>query len=86
MFTDVEATVEDTHSPESIQESEPLMVQQASIDCGAHLESTGFTPVLPESMSTAATEDKEPASLSPECRQPSPQGINLIVYDQRPMK
>ncbi|KAH3733402.1 hypothetical protein DPMN_039829 [Dreissena polymorpha] len=72
MFTDIEATVEDTHSPESIQESEPLMIQQASVDCSAHMESTGFNPVLPESMSTDATKDKEPASLSPEFRQPNP--------------
>ncbi|KAH3733398.1 hypothetical protein DPMN_039825 [Dreissena polymorpha] len=72
MFTDIEATVEDTHSPESIQESESLMKQQASVDCGAHVESTGFTPVLAKYMSTDSTEDKEPASLSPELRQPNP--------------
>ncbi|KAH3733403.1 hypothetical protein DPMN_039830 [Dreissena polymorpha] len=79
MFTGIEATVGDTHSPESIQESEPLVIQQASDDCTDHMESTGFTPVLPESMSTDATEDNEPASLSYELRQPNPQGINVIV-------
>ncbi|KAH3733397.1 hypothetical protein DPMN_039824 [Dreissena polymorpha] len=77
MFTGIEATVEDTHNPESIQKSEPLMIQQASVDCADHMESTGFTPVLPESMSTDATEDKEPASLSNELRQPNLQGMNL---------
>ncbi|KAH3890774.1 hypothetical protein DPMN_014862 [Dreissena polymorpha] len=55
MFTGIEASVEDTHSSESIQESGPLMIQQASVDCADHMESTGFTPVLQESMSTDAT-------------------------------
>ncbi|KAH3791522.1 hypothetical protein DPMN_145010 [Dreissena polymorpha] len=80
MFTGIEASVEDTHSPESIQESDPLMIQQASFDCADHMESTGFTPVILESMSTDATEDKEPASLSHELRQPNPQGIHVIIY------
>ncbi|KAH3733401.1 hypothetical protein DPMN_039828 [Dreissena polymorpha] len=77
MFTGIEATAEDTHSPEFIQESVPLMIQQASVDCTDHMESTGFTPVLPESMSTDATEDKDPASVSNQLRQPNPQGMNL---------
>ncbi|KAH3733399.1 hypothetical protein DPMN_039826 [Dreissena polymorpha] len=64
MFSGIVATVDDTHSPKSIQESEPLMIQQASVDCTDHMESTGFNPVLPESMSTDATEDKEPTSPS----------------------
>ena len=59
MLTGIVASVEDTHSPESIQESEPLTIQPTSAD---HMESTGFTPVLLESMSTDATEDEEPAS------------------------
>ncbi|KAH3791520.1 hypothetical protein DPMN_145008 [Dreissena polymorpha] len=74
MFTGIEASVEDTHSPESIQESEPLTIQQAGAD---HIESTGCITVLLESMSTDATEDEEPASLSNGLRQPNPQGMNL---------
>ncbi|KAH3709000.1 hypothetical protein DPMN_068460 [Dreissena polymorpha] len=62
MFTVIEATVEDTHSLESVQESEPLMIQHASVDCADHMQSTGFTLVLSESMSTAASEG--PASLT----------------------
>ncbi|KAH3689072.1 hypothetical protein DPMN_194871 [Dreissena polymorpha] len=70
-----EATVEDTHSLESVQESEPLMIQHASVDCADHMQSTGFTLVLSESMSTAASEG--PASLThDEMRQPNPQGLN----------
>ncbi|KAH3729969.1 hypothetical protein DPMN_055947 [Dreissena polymorpha] len=53
---------EDTHSLESVQESEPLMIQHASVDCADHMQSTGFTLVLSESMSTAASEG--PASLT----------------------
>ncbi|KAH3815139.1 hypothetical protein DPMN_143660 [Dreissena polymorpha] len=56
MFTVIEATVEDTHSLESVQESEPLVIQHASVDCAYHMQSTGFTLVLSESMSTAASE------------------------------
>ncbi|KAH3708658.1 hypothetical protein DPMN_068115 [Dreissena polymorpha] len=55
MFTGIVASVKDTHSPEFIQESELLMIQQASVDCSDHMESTGFFPVLLESMSTDAT-------------------------------
>jgi len=77
MFTGIEATVENTHSLESIQESEPLMIQHASVDCADHMQSTGFTLVLSESMSTAASE--EPASLSHDRREPNPQGINVII-------
>ncbi|KAH3880890.1 hypothetical protein DPMN_004812 [Dreissena polymorpha] len=73
MFTVIEATVEDTHSLESVQESEPLVIQHASVDCAYHMQSTGFTLVLSESMSTAASEG--PASLThDEMRQPNPQG------------
>ncbi|KAH3849500.1 hypothetical protein DPMN_091903 [Dreissena polymorpha] len=36
MFTGIEASVEDTHSPESIQESGPFMIQQASVDYADH--------------------------------------------------
>ncbi|KAH3741050.1 hypothetical protein DPMN_047768 [Dreissena polymorpha] len=75
MFTGIEASVEDTHSPESIQESGPLMIQQASVDCADHMDSTGFTPVLLESISTDATEDKEAVSLSHKFRRPNPQGM-----------
>ncbi|KAH3716341.1 hypothetical protein DPMN_059062 [Dreissena polymorpha] len=57
MFTVIEATVEDTHSLESIQESEPLMIQHASVDCADHMQSTGFTLVLSESLSTADSEE-----------------------------
>ncbi|KAH3859653.1 hypothetical protein DPMN_102472 [Dreissena polymorpha] len=75
MFTVIEATAEDTHSLESVQESEPLMIQHASVDCADHMQSTGFTLVLSESMSTAASEG--PASLThDEMRQPNPQGMN----------
>ncbi|KAH3699885.1 hypothetical protein DPMN_074847 [Dreissena polymorpha] len=64
-----------THSLESVQESEPLMIQHASVDCADHMQSTGFTLVLSESMSTAASEG--PASLThDEMRQPNPQGMN----------
>ncbi|KAH3836466.1 hypothetical protein DPMN_109836 [Dreissena polymorpha] len=60
---------------ESVQESEPLMIQHASVDCADHMQSTGFTLVLSESMSTAASEG--PASLThDEMRQPNPQGMN----------
>ncbi|KAH3804386.1 hypothetical protein DPMN_132671 [Dreissena polymorpha] len=78
MFTGIEASVEDTHSPESIQSSGPLMIQQVNVDYADHMESTGFTPVLQESMSTDATEDKEPASLSHKLRRPNPQGMKYM--------
>ncbi|KAH3821018.1 hypothetical protein DPMN_122773 [Dreissena polymorpha] len=67
MLTGIEVTVEDTHSLESIQESEPLMIQQASVCCADHMQSTGFTLVLSETMSTAAIE--EPVSLSHDRRE-----------------
>ncbi|KAH3890773.1 hypothetical protein DPMN_014861 [Dreissena polymorpha] len=79
MFTGIEASIEDTHSLESLQESGPLMIQQASVDCADHMVSPGFIRVLLESMSTDATEDEEPASLSHTLRQPNPQGLNVIV-------
>ncbi|KAH3791521.1 hypothetical protein DPMN_145009 [Dreissena polymorpha] len=79
MFTGIVASGEDTHSLESLQESEPLMIQQASVDCADHMVSPGFTPELLESMSTDATEDEELTSLSHKLRKPNPQGINVIV-------
>ncbi|XP_052249619.1 uncharacterized protein LOC127857242 [Dreissena polymorpha] len=71
------ASVEDTHSPELIQESELLMIQQASVDCSDHMEST-------ESISTDATEDKEAASLSHELRQPNPQESMSTADSEEP--
>ncbi|KAH3755145.1 hypothetical protein DPMN_189832 [Dreissena polymorpha] len=38
------------------------MIQQASVNCADHMQSTGFTLVLSESMSTADSE--EPGSLT----------------------
>ncbi|KAH3800991.1 hypothetical protein DPMN_154635 [Dreissena polymorpha] len=74
------ATVEDTHSLESIQESEPLMIQHASVDCADHMQSTGFTLVLSESMSTADSE--EPGSLTHDRREPSEEPASL-THDRR---
>ncbi|XP_052216873.1 macrosialin-like isoform X1 [Dreissena polymorpha] len=80
MFTVIEATVEDTHSLESVQESEPLMIQHASVNCADHMQSTGFTLVLSESMSTAASE--EPGSLTHDRREPSEEPASL-THDRR---
>jgi hypothetical protein len=85
MLTGIEAT---------IQESEPLMIQPASVNCADQMQSTGFTLVLSESMSTADSEEpgsvthdrrepsEEPASLSHDRREPNPQGINAIIPPQ----
>ncbi|KAH3849745.1 hypothetical protein DPMN_092148 [Dreissena polymorpha] len=80
MFTVIKATVEDTHSLESIQESEPLMIQHASVDCADHMQSTGFTLVLSESMSTADSE--EPGSLNHDRKEPSEEPASL-THDRR---
>ncbi|XP_052239768.1 macrosialin-like isoform X1 [Dreissena polymorpha] len=80
MFTVIKATVEDTHSLESIQESEPLMIQHASVDCADHMQSTGFTLVLSESMSTADSE--EPGSLTHDRKEPSEEPASL-THDRR---
>ncbi|KAH3821016.1 hypothetical protein DPMN_122771 [Dreissena polymorpha] len=50
MFTDIEATVEDTHKP--------LMIQQASVYCADHYNL--------QNMSTAASEEPEGAKSSSE--------------------
>ncbi|KAH3714660.1 hypothetical protein DPMN_057349 [Dreissena polymorpha] len=65
---------------ESIQESEPLMIQHASVDCADHMQSTGFTLVLSESMSTADSE--EPGSLTHDRREPSEEPASL-THDRR---
>ncbi|KAH3791523.1 hypothetical protein DPMN_145011 [Dreissena polymorpha] len=75
MLTGIEASVEDTHSLESIHESGPLKIQKASVNCADHIESTGFDPVLLESMSTDVTEEKEPDILSHKLERPNPQGM-----------
>ncbi|XP_052264132.1 uncharacterized protein LOC127867138 isoform X19 [Dreissena polymorpha] len=71
MLTGIEAT---------IQESEPLMIQQASVNCADQMQSTGFTLVLSESMSTADSE--EPGSLTHDRREPSEEPASL-THDRR---
>ncbi|KAH3796609.1 hypothetical protein DPMN_150178 [Dreissena polymorpha] len=71
MLTGIEAT---------IQESEPLMIQQASVNCADQMQSTGFTLVLSESMSTADSE--EPGSLTHDRREPREEPASL-THDRR---
>ncbi|KAH3788202.1 hypothetical protein DPMN_166335 [Dreissena polymorpha] len=71
MLTGIEAT---------IQESEPLMIQQASVNSADRMQSTGFTLVLSESMSTADSE--EPGSLTHDRREPSEEPASLS-HDRR---
>ncbi|KAH3729823.1 hypothetical protein DPMN_055801 [Dreissena polymorpha] len=71
VLTGIEAT---------IQESEPLMIQQASVNCADQMQSTGFTLVLSESMSTADSE--EPGSLTHDRREPSEEPASLS-HDRR---
>ncbi|KAH3893196.1 hypothetical protein DPMN_017340 [Dreissena polymorpha] len=71
MLTGIEAT---------IQESEPLMIQQASVNCADRMQSTIFTLVLSESMSTADSE--EPGSLTHDRREPSEEPASLS-HDRR---
>ncbi|KAH3708998.1 hypothetical protein DPMN_068458 [Dreissena polymorpha] len=71
MLTGIEAT---------IQESEPLMIQQASVNCADRIAIYSFTLVLSESMSTADSE--EPGSLTHDRREPSEEPASLS-HDRR---
>ncbi|KAH3689101.1 hypothetical protein DPMN_191474 [Dreissena polymorpha] len=68
---------------QTIQESEPIMIQQASVNCADRMQSTGFTLVLSESMSTADSE--EPGSLTHDRREPSEEPASLS-HDRREAK
>ncbi|KAH3836808.1 hypothetical protein DPMN_110183 [Dreissena polymorpha] len=54
--------------------------QQASVNCADQMQSTGFTLVLSESMSTADSE--EPGSLTHDRREPSEEPASL-THDRR---
>ncbi|XP_053389593.1 uncharacterized protein LOC128552565 [Mercenaria mercenaria] len=74
-----ETTVEDSHSPESLEhESESLKLQQASLDYNSDLKSVSFSAIPLQSKPIDADVEMEPVNPSHGFRPSNPQGITKI--------